>query len=74
MALLNWILKPLWTSSHRWRYARVDRGNELARPVLTRFSEGPRLGLAGDVFSPGGGVQAAWLSGSALAQRILNEA
>ncbi len=70
----KWVLEPLWTSAHRWRYARVDRGNELARPVLTRFPEGPRLGLAGDVFSPGGGVQAAWLSGSALAQRILNEA
>lgn len=70
----DWVLRPLWTSSHRWRHARVDRGNELARPVLARFPEGPRLGLAGDVFSPGGGVQAAWLSGSALAQRILNEA
>jgi renalase len=70
----DWVLHPLWTSPHRWRYARVDRGNELARPVLTRFPEGPRLGLAGDVFSPGGGVQAAWLSGSALARRLLNEA
>lgn len=70
----DWVLEPLWTSSHRWRYARVDRGNELARPVLTCFPEGLRLGLAGDVFSPGGGVQAAWLSGSALAHRILNEA
>jgi predicted NAD/FAD-dependent oxidoreductase len=70
----DWALQPLWTSAHRWRYARVDRGNELARPVLARFPEGPRLGLAGDVFSPGGGVQAAWLSGSALAQRFLNEA
>jgi hypothetical protein len=69
-----WVLEPLWTSPHRWRYARVDRGNELARPMLTRFPEGPRLGLAGDVFAPGGGVQAAWLSGSALAQRLLNEA
>jgi renalase len=69
----GWMLQPLWTSSQRWRYARVDRGNELARPLLTQFKAGPRLGLAGDVFTPGGGVQAAWLSGSALAQRLLNE-
>lgn len=69
-----WVRKPLWTSPHRWRFARVDRGNELARPLLTRFPDGPRLGLAGDIFSPGGGVQAAWLSGSTLAQRLLNEA
>ena len=68
-----WVLHPLWTSPHRWLHARVDRGNELARPLLTRFQGGQRLGLAGDVFAPGGGVQAAWLSGSALAQRILHE-
>jgi predicted NAD/FAD-dependent oxidoreductase len=68
-----WVLEPIWTSPHRWLHARVDRGNELARPLLTRFPGGPRLGLAGDVFAPGGGVQAAWLSGSALAQRFLHE-
>lgn len=69
----EWVLLPHWTSPHRWRFARVDRGNELSRPLLTTLEKGPRLGLAGDVFSPGGGVQAAWLSGSALAQRLLNE-
>ncbi len=69
----DWVLRPLWTHPHRWRYARVDRGNELACPLLTHFQSGPRLGLAGDVFAPGGGVQAAWLSGSALAQRFLDE-
>ncbi len=69
----DWVRRPLWTSPHRWCYARVDRGNELSRPVLTTFPQGARLGLAGDVFSPGGGVQAAWLSGAALAQRFLNE-
>jgi renalase len=69
----EWVLHPLWTSPHRWKFARVDRGNELSRPLLTPINGNLRLGLAGDVFSPGGGVQAAWLSGSALAQRLLNE-
>jgi hypothetical protein len=69
----EWVLHPIWQSPHRWRFARVDRGNELAWPVLMRFKEGPRLGLAGDVFAPGGGVQAAWLSGSALSQRFITE-
>jgi len=69
----EWMLLPRWTSPHRWRFARVDRGNELSRPLLTTLEKGPRLGFAGDVFSPGGGVQAAWLSGSALAQRLLSE-
>ena len=69
----EWVLRPLWLSPHRWRFARVDRGNELSRPVLIRLKTGQRLGLAGDVFAPGGGVQAAWLSGSLLAQRILSK-
>lgn len=69
----DWVTRPLWTRAHRWCHARVDRGNELSRPVLTAFPHGGRLGLAGDVFSPGGGVQAAWLSGAALAHRFLNE-
>ncbi len=73
MEVGDWVRRPLWTSPHRWCYARVDRGNELSRPVLTTLQQGARLGLAGDVFSPGGGVQAAWLSGAALAQRLLNE-
>lgn len=69
----EWVLRPLWTAPHRWLHARVDRGNELARPLLVRLPAGPRVGLAGDVFAPGGGVQAAWLSGSALAQRLMTE-
>ena len=68
-----WARKPLWTHPHAWRYARVDRSAELAQPVRMRFPGGPTLGLAGDVFAPGGGVQAAWLSGSRLAESLLQE-
>jgi len=68
-----WVAQPIFTSPHQWRYARVDRGNELAQPLSLRFPGGARLGLAGDLFAPGGGVQAAWLSGKRLAQRLIQE-
>lgn len=69
----DWVRQPLWTHAHGWRHARVDRGNELQQPIVLRFAGGQRLGLAGDIFAAGGGVQAAWLSGQRLAQRLTQE-
>ena len=68
-----WASRPEWHQSHRWRHARVDRGAELAGPMLLRLPGGGHLGLAGEIFWPGGGVEAAWSSGRRLAQRILSE-
>lgn len=68
-----WVLEPLWTHPHLWRYARLDSTTELAQPVRITFAQGQTLGLAGDVFSPGGGVQAAWASGARLAERMLDK-
>jgi predicted NAD/FAD-dependent oxidoreductase len=68
-----WALKPLWTFPHRWRHARVDRSCELAGPVRVTLAQGQGLGLAGDVFAAGGGIQAAWLSGARLAGALLEE-
>lgn len=68
-----WVSQPLFTAPHRWTYARVERGSELAGPLSIALPGERRLGLAGDLFSPGGGVQAAWLSGSHLAQRLIQE-
>ena len=67
----SWAGQPLWSHPHRWRHARADATGELAQPVQITFPEGQRLGLTGDVFAPGGGVQAAWLSGSRMAERLL---
>ncbi len=69
----SWAATPRQHSSHRWTYARVDRGNELTSPLLIRGKAGARLGLAGDVFAPGGGIQASYLSGDHLATRLLDE-
>lgn len=65
-----WAAAPTWSQPHRWRYARVDQGTELARPMIIPLSDGTRLGLAGELFAPGGGAEAAWLSGRALARRL----
>ena len=69
-----WARLPDEFHPHRWRYGRLDRGAELAEPLRLVLDGGQRLGLAGDLFAPGGGVQAAWLSGHRLAERFLEEA
>lgn len=68
-----WAARPLFHQAHRWRYARVDRGTELASPVRLDLPGGGRLGLAGELFSPGGGIEAAYLSGRRLAERLLED-
>ncbi len=64
-----WAAAPDWKHPHRWRFGRLDSANELAAPLLLPLGSG-RLGLCGDIFSPGGGVQAAWKSGGVLASRL----
>ncbi|MFY3743039.1 NAD(P)/FAD-dependent oxidoreductase [Anaeromyxobacter sp. Red801] len=66
-----WAADPRTAHPHRWRWARTDLAAELARPLLLALPGGARLGVAGDRFAPGGGVEAAWRSGRALAGRIL---
>ncbi len=68
-----WVAKPAWKHAHRWRYSRVDLGNELTGPVRITLPGGASLGLAGDVFAPGGGLEASWLAGRTLARRMLRE-
>lgn len=68
-----WAARPAWTQAHRWRFARADGGSDLASPMLLRLSGGGRVGLAGEIFARGGGVEAAWTSGRGLARRLLEE-
>lgn len=68
-----WAEAPRFTEPHRWRYARTDLGAELSGPLLLRLPGGSRLGLAGEIFAPGGGVEAAWVAGQNLARRIAAE-
>lgn len=69
----DWAGRPLWTQAHLWRHGRVDPDGELALPVSIPLGKGARLGLAGELFHPGGGAQAAYLSGRALADRLAGE-
>ena len=64
-----WAGSPEWTHLHRWRYARLERVNELSAPLVVRVGRS-RIGVAGDLFAPGGGMQAAWISGDRLAERL----
>lgn len=65
-----WVRSPRWMQPHRWRFARVQRGHELAHPILLTLRGGARIGLCGEAFHPEGGVEGAFLSGIALARRL----
>jgi len=67
----EWIARPELTQTHIWRKARVAVGSELAGPVAVRLDGGAVLGVAGDGFHAAGGVEGAYLSGMALAERFL---
>jgi len=66
-----WAARPARVEEHRWRFARTGRSAELAAPLLLALPGGARLGIAGERFAPGGGVEAAWASGRMLARQIL---
>lgn len=65
-----WAGRPSATRAQRWRFARSDLASELAGPVLVRLPSGGTMGICGDRFAPGGGVQAAWISGRELGRRL----
>lgn len=67
----GWVSSPVWTETHRWHHARADSVSALTAPLLLRFDDGARLGLAGELFGPGGGVEAAWTAGRRLGRRLL---
>jgi renalase len=67
----DWAGRPSATHAHRWRFARTDLASELAGPVLVRLPSGGSVGICGDRFAPGGGVEAAWISGRELGRRLV---
>lgn len=69
-----WVAQPRAWQAHVWHHARTSPGCELAGPLLLDLDRGRRMGIAGELFAPGGGVQAAWKSGKQLALRLIEEA
>ena len=66
----EWIARPELVQRHIWRNARVAAESELASPLAVRLDGGAVLGIAGDGFHGAGGVEGAYLSGIALAERF----
>lgn len=69
----DWAGRPVWTQTHRWRFARVSAADALTHPMWIPLSGGRGIGLAGEAFGSGGGVEAAFLSGRRLAETLLGE-
>jgi len=71
-ALLGtWVASPSALKPHRWRYGRLAPSDHLAKPALfDRPGSTARLGLTGDLFNDGGGIQGAWVAGRELAARF----
>jgi renalase len=68
-----WAAKPTTWQGHMWRHARASSACELAAPLLVDLGQARRLGIVGELFAQGGGVQAAWQSGRQLANHLLEE-
>jgi predicted NAD/FAD-dependent oxidoreductase len=66
----TWAANPSATHAHRWTFARTDLSSELSGPVLVRLPAGASVGICGDRFARGGGVEAAWISGRELGRRL----
>jgi len=66
----DWAGRPVATHPHRWRFARSDLASELTGPILVRLPDGGTVGFCGDRFAPGGGVEAAWISGREIGRRL----
>ena len=69
----DWAARPAWSQTHRWRYSRADGGPTLKEPLYLNLEGRPKIGLAGEAFAPGGGVQAAWRSGNRMAELLLRD-
>lgn len=65
--------EPSFVVAHRWRFARTDGGTALSRPLLLRRPGGGRIVVTGEAFTPGGGIEGAWLAGLAAARRLVAE-
>jgi renalase len=68
-----WAGRPRWTQSHAWTSARVLPQDVLGEAMVFAREPGPagpRVAVIGDAFAHAAGMEAAYLSGIAMAERI----
>jgi renalase len=68
----DWALKPDWQRAHRWKEARLDSASRLRQPLL-QVIDGCQLGVTGEYFDPAGGLEGAFLSGTRLANLMMEK-
>jgi len=73
----SWASRPRWTQSHVWHTARVLPRDVLGEAMVFDREPGragPRVAVVGDAFSREAGIEAAYMSGVAMAARIAAQA
>ena len=68
-----WAAEPSWSQNHRWRFSRAEGGPALKEPLYLNPAAHAKIGIAGEAFAPGGGVQGAWRSGNRMAELLLRD-
>lgn len=68
--LLGFDHQPMWTSAHRWTFAKPVEGTTRSEPLFHAEPDG-QVFMAGDSFSDRPRVEAGWISGSALGKYLV---
>lgn len=68
--ILGFKHEPVWTSAHRWTFAKPVEGTTRSEPLFHAESAGV-VSMAGDSFSDRPRVEAGWISGSALGKYLV---
>lgn len=68
-----WATRPRWTRTHAWRSARVRPGDVLGDAFVFEREPAPgqpRVAIIGDAFAIDAGLEAAYMSGISMGERI----
>lgn len=68
--ILGFAREPVWTSAHRWTFAKPVEGTTMSDPLFYAGTSGD-VSMAGDSFSDRPRVEAGWISGSALGKYLV---
>ncbi len=70
--ILGFDNEPVWTSAHRWTFAKPVEGTTLSEPLFYA-APSEEIFMAGDSYSDRPRVEAGWISGTALGKHLVGK-